>query len=85
MYEGKSPREIQKELARAPARARRRRISSKASKEDKKIASWYVVVDEILEGLVTLEAWPWPRVSRKTRFLSFDLDRMRRMTVDMPK
>lgn len=41
---------------------------------------WYVVADEILEGRVTLEAWPWPAVNDTTGFLSFDLSQTERFT-----
>lgn len=44
--------------------------------------TWYVVVDEIVEDTVTFEAWPWPSVNPSTRFLSFDLDKLRRKTED---
>jgi hypothetical protein len=37
-----------------------------------------VVIDDILEGRVTLEAWPWPTVNRATGYLSFDLSLTRR-------
>jgi hypothetical protein len=44
---------------------------------------WYVVVDEIVEGTVTFEAWPWPDVAPTTLFLRFDLNRTINKTVDL--
>jgi len=44
---------------------------------------YYVVVDEIVEGTVTFEAWPWPGIDSATRYLSFDLDKTVRKTLDL--
>jgi hypothetical protein len=76
-YQGKSPRRVKEELAEAPPPVveppRRRRQPDQTE-------PWYVVIDEIIEGRVTLEAWPWPSVNPATRFLSFDLSQTRRFT-----
>jgi hypothetical protein len=34
--------------------------------------TWYVIVDELVEGGVTLEAWPWPSLSPDSGHLAFD-------------
>lgn len=44
---------------------------------------WYLVIDEIVEGTVTFDAWPWPDVDPATRFLKFDLDQTKNKTVDL--
>jgi hypothetical protein len=44
---------------------------------------WYVVIDEIVEGTVTFEAWPWPDVDPATLFMRFDLNQTRNKTVDL--
>jgi len=44
---------------------------------------WYVVIDEIVEGTVTFEAWPWPDVDPATLFMRFDLNQTRNRTVDL--
>jgi hypothetical protein len=83
---GRSPREVQEAIAQEPPRAvGRRRKSARTAKKEEDILSWYVVVDEIVEDLVSLEAWPWPTVSPTTHFLSFDLSRTKRMTWDIDK
>jgi hypothetical protein len=42
-----------------------------------------VVIDEIVEGTVTFEAWPWPDVDPATLFMRFDLNQTRNRTVDL--
>jgi hypothetical protein len=44
---------------------------------------WYVVIDEIVEGTVTFEAWPWPDVDPATHYMRFDLNQTRNRTVDL--
>jgi hypothetical protein len=79
-YQGKSHRQVQEELAQAPPpRVYPSRAERKAAAQEAP-GSWYVVVDEIIEERVTLEAWPWPTVDPLTRFLSFDLSQTKRMT-----
>jgi hypothetical protein len=70
-FQGKSPRRALRdaEAAAEPPRDRSREVPA---------GPWYVVIDDILEGRVTLEAWPWPTVNRATGYLSFDLGLTRR-------
>lgn len=70
-FEGKSPRTALRD-AKAAAEPPRRRS------RDVPAGPWYVVIDDILEGRVTLEAWPWPAVNRTTGYLDFDLGMTRR-------
>lgn len=58
-------------------------LPGKEAAREKEGDAWYVVIDEIVEATVTYEAWPWPTIDAATRFLSFDLDRTRRKTVDL--
>ncbi|MDH3306855.1 MAG: hypothetical protein OEO77_04995 [Acidimicrobiia bacterium] len=62
-----------------PAKSKGKSSSPKA-----RDITWYVVIDEIIELRVTAEAWPWPQVDPDTRFLSFDLSKTKRFTVDGP-
>ena len=70
-FQGKSPQRALRdaEAAAEPPRRRTREVPA---------GPWYVVIDDILEGRVTLEAWPWPAVNRTTGYLDFDLDLTRR-------
>lgn len=70
-FQGKSPRRALRdaEAAAEPPQHRPREVPA---------GPWYVVIDDILEGRVTLEAWPWPEVNRTTGYLSFDLGLTRR-------
>ena len=75
-YRGKTPTQARRDAEKAGTtieRPRRRAREAPAG-------PWYVVVDEILEGRVTLEAWPWPKVNRVTGYLNFDLSMTRRFT-----
>lgn len=73
--------------ARAPAlstAASAPKLPKTASKELPPTSElWYVVIDEIVEGTVTFEAWPWPDVDPTTLYLRFDLDQTRNKTVDL--
>jgi hypothetical protein len=81
-YEGKSHGQVQEELAQAPPpRVYPSRAEGKGVPPEVP-GLWYVVVDEIIEERVTLEAWPWPTVDALTHYLSFDLRQTRRWTVD---
>lgn len=71
-YQGKSPKRARTDAKKA-APPRRRALEVPAG-------PWYVVIDEILEGRITLEAWPWPTVNRITGYLDFDLSSARRFT-----
>lgn len=79
-FQGKSPQRVKEELDEAPLPVveppRRRRQPD----QPEPTGPWYVVIDEIIEGRVTLEAWPWPSVNPVTHFLSFDLSQTRRFT-----
>ena len=69
-FQGKSPSEA---LRDAEAAEPPRRLPREAP-----AGPWYVVIDDMLEGRVTLEAWPWPSVNRTTGYLDFDLSLTRR-------
>jgi hypothetical protein len=75
-YRGKTPIQARKDAESAePATELPRSRAREAP-----AGPWYVVIDEILEGRVTLEAWPWPTVNPATGYLNFDLGRTRRFT-----
>jgi hypothetical protein len=64
----------------APAPKPKKRSTKKLPATSK---PWYMVIDEIVEGTVTFEAWPWPDVDPTTRFLKFDLNQTKNKTVDL--
>ncbi|HEU4540379.1 MAG TPA: hypothetical protein VFR23_04570 [Jiangellaceae bacterium] len=74
-FRGKSPRKALED-AEASVEAPRRPVRGAPA------GPWYVVVDDILEGKITLEAWPWPAVNHNTGYLDFDLSMTRRFTRD---
>ena len=74
-FQGKSPRRALRDAAAAGEPPRRRSREAPAG-------PWYVVIDDILEGRVTLEAWPWPAVNPTTGYLDFDLGLTRRFIRD---
>lgn len=75
-YQGKSPRQARRDAKKTdPAAEAPRRRAGEAP-----TGPWYVVIDETLEGRVTLEAWPWPTVNPTTGYLDFDLSNARRFT-----
>ncbi len=71
--QGKTARQARRDAREAgPTRSRPRRSGVEPT------GQWYVVIDDILEGRVTLEAWPWPTVNHATGYLEFDLGARRR-------
>lgn len=77
-YLGKSPREARADSVLASQEPTKQSTTRKRT--GTRAESWYVVVDDIFEGQVTIEAWPWPTVNPATHFLAFDLSRSKRMT-----
>lgn len=77
-YQGKSSREVLDDLEQAETQKRQRR----APRDEHEVVIWYVLVDEIVEGIVAIEAWPWPTVDPLTNYLSFDLDSVRQATFE---
>jgi|SRR5919106_52489 hypothetical protein len=74
-FQGKTPRQARRDARQAgPPTEQPRRAREEPA------GPWYVVIDEILEGRVTLDAWPWPVVNPTTGYLSFDLITTRRFT-----
>lgn len=77
-YKGKSPRQARDDSVRASRRPTKKKPTK--ARTAARPEPWYVVVEDIFEDLVTVEAWPWPTVNPDTHFLAFDLSRSQRMT-----
>ncbi len=77
-YRGKSPQEMRDDSARTRGRPTKQKATKGRTASSPE--PWYVVVEDIFEGLVTVEGWPWPTLNEATNFLSFDLNRSKRLT-----
>jgi hypothetical protein len=79
--------DLSKTRAEAPGPPRKAPAPKPKKRPTKKLPAtskpWYLVIDEIVEGTVTFEAWPWPDVDPATRFLKFDLNQTKNKTVDL--